>query len=72
MRAPVRCMLKIAQAAAPSQSKTDHGHAHDHDTAHKKNEKPHRHTEAVVFVVRGLAFLCMGRLVLFHSYAMGH
>ena len=55
-------MLKIAQTAGAGKAVGDQksAHSHDHERGKKKEKDTSRHGEAIMFVVRGLAFLGMG------------
>lgn len=53
-------MLKLAQTGQEGDKTCQGPHDHSGQAKGRQNEKPPRHGEAIMFVVRGLAFLCMG------------
>ena len=64
-------MLKIAQMAQQGKSSGHGKHHHSHEGG-KGKDTPVRHGEAIMFVVRGLAFLAMGgcRLGVYIAYTL--
>ena len=58
-----RCKLKLAQTRQEGDTIRHHDHDHGGKPKDKAKDNPPRHGEAIMFVVRGLAFLCMGNTV---------